>query len=71
MSRATDSGVPHVVTSGTHRTRVSEMRDAAARSGRPSTHVVREARTTPAAGTPATSPRRALARRLPEHSGSS
>jgi hypothetical protein len=29
-ARATASGVPHVVTSGTHRTRVSEMRDARA-----------------------------------------
>jgi hypothetical protein len=26
LSRATSTGVPHLVTSGTHRTRVSEMR---------------------------------------------
>jgi len=30
MSRATSTGVPHVETSGTHRTRVSEMRGAGA-----------------------------------------
>ena len=37
MSVATDSGLPHLVTAGTHRTRVSEMRLAAARTGRPPT----------------------------------
>jgi hypothetical protein len=36
-SRATASGVPHVVTSGTRRTRVSEMRDAGAAAPPPST----------------------------------
>jgi hypothetical protein len=53
-SRATDSALPHLVTAGTHRTRVSEMRGPAA---------------TPAAGTSAPSARSALARRLPEHPG--
>jgi hypothetical protein len=39
MSCATDSGLPLVVTASTHRTRVSEMRLAAARRGRPVTHL--------------------------------
>jgi hypothetical protein len=33
-SRVTDSGLPRLVTSGTHRTRVSEMRLPAPRSAR-------------------------------------
>lgn len=34
LSRVTDSALPHLVTSGTHRTRVSEMRLAAGRRAR-------------------------------------
>jgi hypothetical protein len=39
-SCATDSGLPLLVTAGTHRTRVSEMRRAAARRRRPVMHLV-------------------------------
>ena len=48
MSGATDSGLPLLVTAGTHRTRVSEMRRAAARRRRTATHLV-AAPTTPIA----------------------
>ena len=66
-SRATDSGLPHLITAGTHRTRVSEMRAAAAPDGRRS---VTGASARPAAIPPAIAERRDLARRLPEHRGS-
>ena len=66
-SRATDSGLPHLITAGTHRTRVSEMRLAAAAGGRRS---VTGASAHPAAVAPAIAERRDLARRLPEHRGS-
>lgn len=57
-SRATDSGVPHFVSAGTRRTRVSEMRIAAARDGFRSAN---GARTTPPAVPPAPLTRRRLA----------
>jgi hypothetical protein len=58
MSVATDSGLPHLVTAGTHRTRVSEMRGTAAVSGRPSLQALQEAPTGPAAHATATAQRR-------------
>ena len=66
-SRATESGLPHLITAGTHRTRVSEMRVIAAPGGRRS---VNGASARPAAGAPAIAERRDLARRLPDHRGS-
>jgi hypothetical protein len=66
-SRATDSGLPAVVTSGTHRTRVSEMRDAAAPGDR---HAVTGVPASAAAVAPDNTERRDLARWLPEHTGS-
>jgi hypothetical protein len=66
-SRATDSGLPHLVTAGTHRTRVSEMRTAAAAGRR---HSVTGVPGGPAAVAPAITARRALARRRSDHIGS-
>lgn len=63
-SRATDSGVPHFVSAGTRRTRVSEMRIAAARDGIRSAN---GARTASPAVPPAPATRRHLARPLSEN----
>jgi hypothetical protein len=58
MSWATDSGLPHLVTASTYRTRVSQMRLAAARSGRPVLQQLQEAPTGPAARTTVSTQRR-------------
>ena len=67
LSSVTDSALPHLVTSGTHRTRVSEMRLAARRADRPlvSLHAQR-ARTSTA---PAARPRAQGTRGLPSRGG--
>jgi hypothetical protein len=61
-SRATDSGLPHVVTAGARRTRVSAVRAAAAADGGRAGAPAR-----PAAAAPAVAPRRGLGRALREH----